>query len=135
MIKRLWEIYMPHYGKRYWYMNIIKFPKGLWRFIKSIGHVFKYGYPPYAVWNIDYYFVETMKGILTEYLEKNDGYPDWLVNSFEEWQDIIRKMIDDLDKMDPENFYYQSEKQRYRTESSKSRFFELFSKYFYELWW
>ena len=135
MIKRLWQIYLPVYEGKYWYMNIIKFPKGFWRFLKDFFYFVKHGYPKCATWNVDWYFVELMKPVLKEYLKRNDGYPDFSVDSFEEWQAIIQKMIDYLEEMDPEKFSCEDLSQKYKMESAKSQFFELFSKHFYDLWW
>lgn len=132
MIKKLWKLYFPKYGIKYWYMNAIRFPKQFPRFLKDLRHFMKYGYPCSANWDIPVWFVETMKSLLQDFLENNNGYPDYLFNSFEEWQETIKEMICLLDTMDADLAYDQDHGEILK---NKDQFFELFVKYFYNLWW
>ena len=110
----------------------------------------KKGYSTRDVWDIDMWFIETMKPMLEEYLEHNCGYPDDEFDSEEEWNKVIKEMIWYLNEMD-----YQKKAdelfKKYGTfmpaedknimdiynecEEYKNHFFELFSKYFHCLWW
>ena len=141
-----------------------------WRNIKDIfiliGRVFfilKHGYNPIARWDYYAWFIDTTKDILTEYLKDHVGYkiiddtksPEW---NEQAWENIIKEMINCLDKMKEENYlenkpkkpdmnmtteevkqrdkeidkwYSDTYKEMYK---AKRRFFLLMNKYFYDLW-
>ena len=81
-----------------------------------------------------------MKDILTEYNKTRYGFTELGIDSEEEaekaWDNIVKEMISLLDDMDECNDKYEniSGKEQYeQMNKTKDRFFELFSKYFYEL--
>ena len=141
-----------------------------WRNIKDIsiliGRVFfilKHGYNPIARWDYYAWFIDTTKDILTEYLKDHVGYkiiddtksPEW---NEQAWENIIKEMMDCLDKMKEDNYLEdkpkkpdmsmttEEVKQRNKeidnwynntykeTNKAKRRFFLLMNKYFYDLW-
>lgn len=141
-----------------------------WRNIKDvfilIGRFFfilKHGYNPIARWDYYAWFIDTTKDILTEYLKDHVGYkiiddtksPEW---NQQVWENIIKEMINCLDKMKEENYLEDKPKKpdmSMTTEEvkrrnkeidnwynntykeihkAKRRFFLLMNKYFYDLW-
>lgn len=137
--------------------------KHFWRNVKDIPHfvgrasyLLKHGYNPVARWDYGAWFIDTTKDILAEYLKNHVGYKiidehkDAVWNE-EAWENIIKEMIDCLERMD-ESAYYDTKPCRYdETGNSddlmkwydevwkeigiaKRRFFLLFNKYFYDLW-
>lgn len=105
---------------------------------------FKRGYAWSDVWSMYYWFICTTKPMLEHLLKEHEGHPCNIEN--EEWESILQEMIDCLELMDEENAYKQfsvpdeedlSEyyKKVYELmERNKNRFFELFSKWFFDLW-
>lgn len=138
-------------------------PKFCWRNIKDIsylfqriGHVLKHGYSPIARWDYGAWFIDTTKDIFEEYLKYHAGYKIIDDTKDEEWnrkawENIIKEMIDCLERMD-ESRYYDTKPCKYdETGNSddlmkwydevwkeigiaKRRFFLLLNKYFYDLW-
>ena len=140
-----------------------------WRNIKDISiligrffFILKHGYNPIARWDYYAWFIDTTKDILTEYLKDHVGYkiiddtksPEW---NEQAWENIIKEMINCLDKMKEENYledkpkkpdmgmtteevkqrnkeidkwYSDTYKEMYK---AKRRFFLLMNKYFYDL--
>lgn len=138
-------------------------PKFCWRNIRNIpnlfqriGYVLKHGYSPIACIDCGAWFIDTMKDVLTEYLKNHWGYKiidehkDAVWNE-EAWENVVKEMIDCLERMD-ECAYYDTHPCEYdETGNSddlmkwydevwkemgyaKRRFFLLFNKYFYDLW-
>lgn len=141
-----------------------------WRNIKDIpiliGRFFfilKHGYNPLARWDYFAWFIDTTKDIFEEYLKDHIGYRiiddskslEW---NIEAWENIIKEMINCLDRMKEENYlddkpkkpdmdmtteevkqrnkeidkwYSNTYKEMYK---AKRRFFLLMNKYFYDLW-
>lgn len=116
---------------------------------------FRRGWADEDAWDIDFWFRETMQSMLTYFLEHIHSYPtsdpDIVCLSDDEnlklWKDTISKMIGLLNKMDPDpdwdepgNYEDRSriieQIQTHREEAYKAKdeFFQLFSKYFYNLW-
>ena len=140
-----------NYKGKYWYKNIKYIPL----YFKLMHHLIKYGYDEYATWETFNWFIDTMKPILTEYNSSRSGSAIVIDNYFElqesgvdageenekAWNNIVNRMIELLDLMDECNPKYDSEeynkdfkKQDNEMYAAKNEFFELFSKYFYNLW-
>ena len=137
-----------HYRKRYWYENIKNIPL----YFKLMHHLIKHGYDEYATWETANWFIDTMKSILPHY-KNHMGVPIVLDNynwyeydetleneNINAWYGIIDRMMELLDLMDECNpKYYTKEYEDYKKQdeemnAAKNEFFELFSKYFYNLW-
>lgn len=134
-----------------------------WRNVKDVPILFqrldcilKHGYNPIACIDCSAWFIDTMKEVLTEYLENHQGYKILDANkdavwNEEAWENVVKEMIDCLERMD-ECAYYDTHPCEYdETGNSddlmkwydevwkemgyaKRRFFLLFNKYFYDLW-
>ena len=120
------------------------------RKLKSKIQRFIRGYADDDVWQMDYWFIKIIPKMLRQLRDKGMGYPSKF-KSKEEWHDELNKMIYYLEQSNPldnkeENEYstdknFEPEKflqreleiQKQKNEM-KDKFFELFSKYFYELW-
>ena len=91
---------------------------------------FRRGWAYWDVWDIDDWFLQMMPQILDHFQKHNQGYP-LEVGSAEEWDNILSRMRELLQKMQKDETYSVT------TEgiAAKDEFFELFSKYFYDLWW
>lgn len=134
MIKRLWDqcIRCYRWPYRLWY-----FPRGFWRFLKELRYFLKYGYPREAVYENYQFFIDTQRQIFTEYLENHFGYPGrYEAETNEGWEAIVRHMIELLNAMDEQQYdgslpYYEENK---KIEQAKNEFFELYSKWFFDLW-
>ena len=119
------------YRGKYWYMNLKQIPT----YFRLMHHLIKYGYDEYATWETFYWFIETMKSILTSYRKNHWGCPVDIDE--EEWDGIIDRMIALLDNMDECNPKYDEEdynKKHDEMNAAKDEFFKLFSEYFYNLW-
>lgn len=91
-------------------------------------------------------FIERYTKILTEYRKKHCGIPMEFENSEEEWDKVIDEMLyhlhymdeqtvtEELEKDVPEDWIVKSKSVYEIMEKHKDAFFELFSKYFYNLW-
>jgi hypothetical protein len=104
------------------------------------------GYADEDIWNLDIWFVETMKKLLSEFIKRNDGYPADLTE--EKWEAILVTMNELLYKMDKDELckriynreLYEIPLEAAReitkeAENNKEEFFRLFSKYFNHLWY
>ena len=140
------------YRGRYWYRNIGRIP----RYFKEMHHLIKYGYDKSAIWGTCDWFIDTMRSILFRYKSGRVSTPIIIKNypydigtdqdrqivedNESKWNSIVERMIELLDDMDEENPIYEYEygydfiKKYEAIEQAKNEFFELFSKYFYELW-
>ena len=126
---------------KYWYKNIKEIP----RYFKLMRHLIKYGYDEYATWETFGWFIDTMQEVLTAYRKTHIGYPIFdCVAESKEWDELAKKydadldrMVELLDLMDENSERYTDihyiEKRDSMT-AAKDEFFELFSKYFYNLW-
>ena len=112
---------------------------------------FKRGYSYGDVWDMDFWFMRTVKPMLIHLRDHGIGIPNDLYqegkdNERADWEAILTEMINCLDLMDKDNAekhlgitseYYSLENSK-RTwalmEENKNRFFELFSKYYYSFW-
>ena len=116
---------------------------------------FKRGYAYGDVWDMDYWFMHTIKPMLIHLRDHGIGAPIELYNPDEDneriyWESTLTEMINCLDMMDEEkvlehlgfkdydDYKRMTKKDREKChnimEENKNRFFELFSKYFYNLW-
>jgi hypothetical protein len=112
---------------------------------------FKRGYSYGDVWDMDFWFIRTIKPMLIHLRDHGIGIPDELYlqgadNERIAWENTLTEMINCLDLMDEENaekylgiadndYCVESyDKVTNLMEENKNRFFELFSKYFYCLW-
>lgn len=112
---------------------------------------FKRGYAYSDVWDIDFWFIKTMKPMLIHLRDYGIGIPTELYvdgeNERIKWEEVLTEMINCLDMMGEDNvrrnlglWYGKSlTREDYQLiadtmEENKNRFFELFSKYFYNLW-
>lgn len=104
---------------------------------------FKYGYSYNDIYDMDIWFVNTVKPMLIYLRDHGTGIPGDLYssdyeNEREDWEIVLTEMINCLDKMDIREAYAVTNKDRKNAhkilQSNKNRFFELFSKYFYNLW-
>ena len=96
----------------------------------------KYGWCDRDSWAIDEWFINTFSGLLNHYKDKCDSFPP-SVDSEEEWYQILDDMLTHLKLArmewwdeDEQDWIYNPDH-----EEHKDKFFELFSKYFYDLWW
>ena len=128
-----------HYKGKYWYKNIKEIPL----YFRLIHHLIKYGYDEYATWETFNWFIDTMKSILPQYHDHMgvpiviDDYTDDKESENEDkWHSIIDRMIELLALMDEKNYFnYESYKDQCKEmNAAKDEFFELFAKYFYNLW-
>ena len=140
------------YSGRYWYRNIGRIP----RYFKEMHQLIKYGYDKSAIWSTFDWFIDTMRSVLSRYKSGRVSTPIIIENypydirtdqdrqivedNESKWNSIVERMIELLDDMDEENPIYEYEygydfiKKYEAIEQAKNEFFELFSKYFYELW-
>lgn len=143
------------YTRKYWFYNIKYIPL----YFKLLAHLMTKGYDEYATWETFDWFIVTMRSILTEYRKYHHGYPvvidNYPFNNYqdeeskrlreenrEKWDGIIDRMIELLDCMDENSERYHTDdcslemyhKQAEEREAAKNEFFELFSKYFWNLW-
>ena len=91
-------------------------------------------------------FIERYTKILTEYRKKHWGIPMEFVDSEEEWDAVIDEMlyhlrymdedtvIDELEKDVPDDWSVSHKTVNDILDKHKDEFFNLFSKYFYNLW-
>lgn len=119
------------YRGRYWFRNI----KDLWILIKRVFFVLRHGYSPQALWEMDVWFVDVMKELLTwqrdnrmsvGYFEKETANED---ENREKTDALLNHMLGLLEKADP---FQTGEFEE--AEKAKNEFLELFSKYFYKFW-
>lgn len=104
------------------------------------------GYADEDIWNLDIWFVETMKKLLSEFIKYNNGYPADLTE--EKWKAILVTMNELLGWMDrddvcqklyhKESYELTAEQVREAADLAtecKDDFFHLFNKYFNHLWY
>ena len=109
----------------------------------------KDGYDYMDVVSLDYSFLLRYEKILKDFRKHNNGYPGTM-SDIEEWDKILDEMIYHLHYMNENNVedelqtYVKDKENSYiivgRTvfnimEEHRKEFFELFSKYFYNLWY
>lgn len=112
---------------------------------------FKRGYSYGDVWDMDFWFMRTVKPMLIHLRDHGIGIPNDLYvegsdNERIYWENTLTEMISCLELMDEDNAqkYLGIENDDWSVENynktwalmeeNKNRFFELFSKHFYSLW-
>ena len=113
---------------------------------------FKRGYSYGDVWDMDFWFMRTVKPMLIHLRDHGIGIPNELYlqdadNERIAWENTLTEMISCLELMNEDNaekYLGIENKERWSLEDynkrwalmeeNKNRFFELFSKYFYCLW-
>ena len=105
---------------------------------------FRRGYAWEDVWNLDVWFIETVKPMLQHLLKYHCGTPVSLTPK--KWEGILERMIELLDYMDEDGAigHLGITQGKYSKEDfeklgrlrdvSKDEFFKLFSEWFYDLW-
>lgn len=102
---------------------------------------FSHGYSDEDVWNMDTWFIETITPMLHQLKTRGLGIPPYLTE--DEWRDILSQMLNHLYFMNEDNVIkflgYSTTTKNYERINEilldhKNKFFELFSKYFYDLW-
>lgn len=112
---------------------------------------FKRGYSYGDVWDMDFWFMRTVKPMLIHLRDHGIGIPNELYvegsdNERIYWENTLTEMISCLELMNEDNAekYLGIENKDFSVgdynkkwalmEDNKNRFFELFSKYYYNLW-
>lgn len=122
-----------------WWRNI----KDITIFFKRIGFTLKHGYAPQAQWETFAWFIAVMREVLDFYANRRMGdipIEDMPEGQWTEYNDqLFNKMRELLDVMDEEHYEeaetLEERKKLYQESiASKDEFFNLFSKYFYDLW-
>ena len=125
-------------------MPFYRFFRDKWLMFRKRCQRFKRGFAWSDVWDMDAWFISTAKPMLEHLLKKHCGHPYNIEN--EEWEAILKEMIECLELMDAdesrarlgiaEDDYSPAscKKAGELMEEKKNRFFELFSKWFYNLW-
>lgn len=105
---------------------------------------FRRGYAYSDVWDMDHWFVATVKPMLEYMLKTHNSYPGEITDA--EWSAILQEMIQCLKLMDEdaaqeylcivdeEWSIAKHERTSATMKENKKRFFELFDKWFYNLW-
>ena len=116
----------------------------VWLNLKHRCQRFYRGYSWVDASEIDKYFINTIKPMLCDMRDNHTSYPAEL--TAEEWNDILQEMIDLISHMDKDTVYQKfsgpngeisAEQFAYAeqfVEEQKTKFFEMFSKWFYYLW-
>lgn len=119
--------------------------KNYWNDFRTHCERFKRGYAYIDVWDMDCWFVHTVKPMLMHLRDHGIGYPSEFKSRIY-WENILTEMISCLDLMNEDvaradlcissNDYSHKSYQKVNEfiEANKNRFFELFSKYFFSLW-
>ena len=123
---------------------------GFWYDFRCRCQRFKRGWAYSDVWDIDVWFMYTVKPMLIHLRDYGIGIPNELVSDGENervnWENTLTEMISCLELMDENavreylgisdsDYSFESnQKVRDLMEENKDRFFELFSKYYFDLW-
>ena len=138
----------------YWFFPRLKFKIEMaWDRFRARCQRFMRGYSYGDVWDMDYWFMETVQPMLFHLRDYGIGIPGSLVvegeNKREAWEAVLTEMIECLNMMNEDYVYEELYGQYWYEEDlgledwervgnvmekNKTRFFELFSKYFYNLW-
>lgn len=140
VFEKIWDaITTPYYKTKNWLRDIY------WEIRYGFQRMFK-GYDSVDTFETFHKFVERYTKILTEYRNKHCGIPMEFENSEEEWDKVIDEMIyhlhymgeqtvtEELEKDVPDDWTVSSKSVYEVMDKHKNAFFELFSKYFYDLW-
>lgn len=140
VFEKIWDaITTPYYRIKNWLRDIY------WKIRYGFQRMFK-GYDSVDTFETFHKFIERYTKILTEYRKKHCGIPMEFENSEEEWDKVIDEMLyhlhymdeqtvtEELEKDAPDDWTVSSKSVYEVMEKHKDAFFELFSKYFYDLW-
>ena len=136
------------------YYRVRNMIRDVWWNFRRRCQRFKRGYAYSDVWNMLDWFMETAKPMLIHLRDHGIGIPqDLYVDGDNErinWENTLTEMVNCLDMMDEDKVYdylgfgdldawRNMTKEDYENvskimETNKNRFFELFSKYFFDLW-
>lgn len=121
----------------------------IWYPFKYRCQRFAHGYADEDMFNIDLWFVNTVKPMLVYLKDHGAGFPGEFDDE-DEWHNVLAEMINCLDFMDEDyvcnflGFCEIEDIMKMKTEDfkkvhdlineNKDKFFQLFSKYFYYLW-
>ena len=137
-LENLWDIITSPFRKLKWWLREV-----YWEVRYGLQRMFK-GYDVVDTFETFAKFTERYSKILSDYRKRHYGYPGTM--TVEEWDGIIDEMIYHLKYMNEETVIEELERNvpdnwsaSYKTvgeilDKHKNRFFELFSKYFYNLW-
>ena len=134
---------------RLYYIIKNKISDAYWDF-RARCQRFKRGYSYGDVWNMSFWFMRTIRPMLIHLCNNHQGVPLEFENNPDGWRDVLTEMVTCLDLMDEDNVYnllgfYKLDDYKRMTkedyeniyrimEENKDSFFELFSKYFFDLW-
>jgi hypothetical protein len=136
------------------YYKIKFFITDTWRDLCARWQRFIRGYSYGDVWDMYDWFIRTLQPMLIHLRDHGYGIPqDCYIESDDErinWEDVLTEMINCLDMMDEDKVYKHFGYDKFHSQwwmkqedylkisdtmaENKNRFFELFSKYFYDLW-
>ncbi len=138
--EKVWDVITtPYYRTKNWIRDTY------WEVRYGFQRMFK-GYDAVDTFETFAKFIERYTKILTEYRKKHCGIPMEFVDSEDEWDNVIDEMlyhlhymdeetiIDELEKDVPDDWSASSKTVSDILDKHKDAFFELFSKYFYNLW-
>lgn len=119
--------------------NIISNLRDVPIYFKRVGFTLKHGYSPMAKWETSHWFICVMREIFTHYRYKRLGDIPFDDVPEEKWteknNEFYDTMLSLLDDMDEEKYYPAGTTRGHmKMEVAKEEFFELFTKYFYDLW-
>lgn len=130
-------------------MNVCYKIKNAWYNLLTRFQRFKRGYAYGDIFNMNLWFIEVVQPMLIHLRNYGLGFP-MEFNNRAEWCAVLDEMINCLHLMDEDNVYaflgfYDAKKYKDITvddckqvneimTNNKNRFFELFSRYFYNLW-
>lgn len=140
VFEKIWDaITTPYYRTKNWVRDIYwKIRYGFQRMLK--------GYDSVDTFETFAKFIERYTKILNEYRKYHCGIPMEFEDSEEEWDKVIDEMLyhlhymdeetvtEELEKDVPDDWTVSSKSVYEVMEKHKDAFFELFSKYFYNLW-
>lgn len=123
---------------------------GFWYDFRCRCQRFKRGWAYGDVWDLDVWFMHTVKPMLIHLRDHGISIPNELYidceNERVNWENTLTEMITCLELMDEDaarehldisdsDYSFESyQKTNDFMEENKNRFFELFSKYFFDLW-
>ena len=140
VFEKVWDIITTPYHKAKRWIR-----EAYWEVSYGFQRMFK-GYDSVDTFETFAKFIERYTKILTEYRKKHCGIPMEFENSGEEWDKVIDEMLyhlhymdeqtvtEELEKDVPDDWTVSSKSVYEVLEKHKNAFFELFSKYFYDLW-
>lgn len=140
VFEKIWDaITTPYYRIKNWVRD------AYWKIRYGFQRMFK-GYDSVDTFETFAKFIERYTKILNEYRKNHCGIPMGFENSEEEWDKVIDEMLyhlhymdeqtvtEELEKDVPDNWTVKSKSVYEVMNKHKDAFFELFSKYFYDLW-